>query len=259
MNIGLLMTYNEIDVIDEMMTHNAPFVDTIFALDGSNDGTREFLENHDKVELVFKDEDVAPKGRVRDFHRQVLLDAAHERYGVGQWFTLMHGDEFFHDDPRLIIERAKKQGAKRVNWAAMQFFMHLSDEPLDMSLGVQERLRWYSPFWVEIRQFKSTKKTHYPERHGQVIPHKVGFMPYLKMPILKHYPFRSPEQMRLRLEQMQARGFSGTAVQSAIYRDRYAPEYLKAFKLENDFGDFELAKQGNLLSMIRRWKQLVKA
>lgn len=258
MNIGLLMTYNEADVIDEMMAHNRHFVDTIFVLDGSDDGTAERLNAYSEVELILKDSEVAPNARVRDYHRQALLDAAHERYGVGHWFTLMHGDEFFHDDPRDIAERAEKQGANRVNWAAMQFFMHSSDEPLDTSLPVQERLTWYSPFWVEIRQFKTTKNTHYAQKHGQVIPERVGWQPYFKMPLFKHYPFRSPEQMQERLELNESRGFSGTKAQAAIYRNTYAPEYKKACKFNGDFGAFELTKQGNLLNMMWRWKQLVK-
>ena len=61
-------------------------------------------------ELILKDEEVAKGAKVQDYHRQALLDAAHERYGVGHWFTLMHGDEIFHDDPRDIIEKAEKQG-----------------------------------------------------------------------------------------------------------------------------------------------------
>lgn len=258
MNIGLLLTYNEIDVIDEMMAHNAGFVDTVFVLDGSNDGTAERLAAHSKVELILKDDEVAAGGRVRDYHRQTLLDAAHTRYGLGHWFTLMHGDEFFHDDPREIAARAERQGAARVNWAAMQFFLHTSDAPLDLNLTVQARLRWYSPFWVEVRQFKTSKRTRYAKKHGQVIPEGVGWRPYSKMPLLKHYPYRSPEQMQLRLESMTARGFSGTGVAQGIYRDTYAPEYKEAHKLETDFGPFELDRQGNLLTMLWRWRQLVQ-
>ncbi|MCA9837014.1 MAG: glycosyltransferase family 2 protein [Trueperaceae bacterium] len=258
MNIGLLMTYNEADIIDEMMAANRHFVDTIFVLDGSDDGTAERLAKYPEVELILKDQDVAGTEKVQDFHRQALLEAAHERYGTGHWFTLMHGDEIFYNNPRKMIERAEKQGAKRVNWAAMQFFMHLSDEPLDMSLPVQERLRWYSPFWVEIRQFKSSANTRYAKKHGQVIPEGVGWQPYSKMPIFKHYPYRSPEHRQRRIEQMKTRGFSGTSAEGTVYRETFMSIYKTARKFEDDFGDFELDRQGNLLSMMWRWRKLVK-
>ncbi len=258
MNIGLLMTYNEADMIDEMMEANRHHVDTIFVLDGSDDGTDERLRRYPEVELILKDKDVVGTGRVKDFHRQALLEAAHERYGTGHWFTLMHGDEIFHDSPRDIIQKAEKQGAKRVNWAVMQFFMHLSDEPLNTALPVEERLSWYSPFWVEIRQFKSSAKSHYGQKHHQVIPEGVGWQPYCKMPLLKHYPYRSPEHMRCRLELMQVRAFSGTVSEEGIYRETFTSAYKKAYKFGGDFGDFELSKQGNLLSMLWRWRKLVK-
>lgn len=266
MHIGLLMTYNERDVIEEMMAANRDAVDTIFALDGSDDGTTEILAADPKVELLLRDEDVAPGARVRDHHRQALLDAAHERYGHGHWFTLMHGDEIFHDDPRAIAEAAQRQGAARVNWAAMQFFLHDDDEVgFDPSLTLQERVRWYSPFWVEVRQFRSGPRTRYPQRHGVVVPDGVGWRPYHKMPILKHYPFRSREQTAARLEAMRSRGFSGTAtsgdagsVEGSVFRPRYGDAYRRALRFDGDFGVCELPRQGNLVSMVWRWKRWVR-
>lgn len=259
LNIGLLLTYNEADVIEEMMERNRHSVDAIFALDGSSDGTGRLLASYPEVELVLRDEQVAPHEPLRDFHRQALLEAAHARYGVGHWFTLMHGDELFHDDPRAVIARAERQGATFVNWAVMQFFLHLSDEPLDEGLPVQKRLRWYSPFWVEVRQFKSGPRTRYRAgEHGRVLPRGVGWRPYGKMPLLKHYPYRSPEQMRRRLEGMRSRGFSGTPVEAALYRKTYAPEYRLARRFDGDFGELELARQGSLLHMVWRWKRWVR-
>ena len=158
-----------------------------------------------------------------------------------------------------IAQKADQQGAKRVNWAAMQFFMHTSDEPIDISKPVQERLTWYSPFWLEIRQFKSSKKTHYQEgKHGKVLPEGVGWQPYSKVPILKHYPYRTPQQMEQRLVAIKQRGFSGTVHDQSIYRETYSPEYKTARKFLGDFADLELAKQGHLPTMIYKWKRLVR-
>jgi hypothetical protein len=267
MNIGLLMTYNEADIIEEMMDANRGQVDTIFALDGSDDGTDAILAGYSEVELLLRDEEVAPGSRVRDHHRQVLMDAAHERYGTGHWFTLMHGDEIFHDDARTIAEHAEQQGARRVNWAAMQFFLHPDDEAgFDATLPVQQRVRWYSPFWVEVRQFRSSPTSRYPTRHGVVVPEGVGWRPFHKMPIFKHYPFRSPEQARARLATMRARGFSGTgsgesgkdSVEGSVFRPRYGDAYRRVKRFDGDFGECELDRQGNLLTMVWRWKRWVR-
>lgn len=244
MNIGLLLTYNETDIIDEMMQANRHAVDAIFVLDGSTDDTPEKLAQYPEVHTILRDDDVLkPDETLRDYHRQVLLEAARATFGMDHWYTLMHGDEIFHDNPRHIIEHADQQGAKRVNWAAMQFFLHTSDdikyEQRISNECVQTRVRWYSPFWLEIRQFKDAKDVHYPQgQHGKVIPARVGWKPYSRVPIFKHYPYRNPEQMQERLA-ASSRGFSGTASHAAIFRDRYAPEYRYAYYLEHDFGHFE--------------------
>jgi glycosyltransferase involved in cell wall biosynthesis len=239
MNTGLLMTYNEADIIEEVMEANRHTVDAIFALDGSDDGTDEILRQYKEVELILKYKDVT-SGPVRDHHRQVLLEAAHQRYGFGHWFTSMHGDEIFHDNPRKIAEQADRQGASRVTWAAMQFFMHTSDKPLDTTKPVQGRLRYYSPFWLEVRQLKSSARTHYKDGvHGKVIPKGVGWWPFSKVPIYKHYSYRTPEQMQRRLELMAQRGFSGAKQGQSIYRKTFSNEYKEARKFNGDLGNLK--------------------
>lgn len=260
MNIGLLLTYNEADVIDEMMEANRGSVDAIFALDGSDDGTAERLARYPEIELLLRDRDVAPGARVRDHHRQVLLDAARDRYGEGHWYTLMHGDEIFHDDPRSVAEDAERRGAAIVNWAVMQFFLHPGDEDADTNAPVQERVRWYSPLWVEVRQFRGRPGARYrPGEHGRVFPHGVGWKPYGRMPILKHYPYRSPEQARRRLASMAERGFTGSDTaagpRAEVFRTRYEPRYRISRRFEGDFGELEMDRQGGLLGMWWRWKR----
>ena len=277
MNIGLLLTYNETDIIDEMMQSNRHAVDAVFVLDGSTDDTPKKLVQYPEVHTILRDADVLETGeKLRDYHRQVLLEAARATFGTGHWYTLMHGDEIFFDNPKTIIEQADKQGAKRVNWAAMQFFLHTSDKTkyeqaditavnetkvnetkvnkTEFNKDVQTRVRWYSPFWLEIRQFKDDPGVHYPVgQHGKVIPAGVGWKPYNRVPIFKHYPYRSPQQMMDRLG-ASSRGFSGTPAHTAIFRDRYAPEYRQACYFEDDFGHFE---NMHLLTALWRWRRLV--
>ena len=256
MNIGLLMTFNEADVIAEMLEAATPHVDAIFALDGSTDGTDEIIRAHPKLERLFKDAEVVTSGPTRDYHRQALLDAARERFGHGHWYTLLHGDEFLHDDPRVIIERAERERATFVNWASMQFFLHTSDarRNLEGIQSVQERVRWYSPFWVEVRQFKDNPRARFGP-HGRVQPLHVGWKPFSKMPILKHYPYRSVAQMQAKgLEP----GFSGGHADPQVFRETAQPMYRVARRFHGDFGAFELARQGSLLGMVLRQRGLLR-
>lgn len=256
MNIGLLLSYNEVDVVDEMMAANRGSVDTIFVLDGSSDGTPERLATYPEVELILRDEDVAPTGQVRDFHRQALLDAARERHGYGHWYTLMHTDEIFHDDPRTVAAAAERQNARYVNWASMQFFLHPGDLPVDASAAVQARIRWYSPFWVEVRQFRDRQGATYRHgEHGRVFPHGVGWRPFSRMPIVKHYPYRTVEQAERRLLAMRERGFTGNDAALPAVRTRFEPRYRHARRFDGDFGELEMNRQGGLLTMWWRWKR----
>lgn len=256
MNIGLLLTHDEVDIVDEMMRVNRGAVDAIFALDGSSDGTSERLAAYPEVALILRDADVAGGGRVRDFHRQALLDAARERFGPGHWYTLMHADELFHDDPRAVARAAEGQGAAIVNYAVMQFFLHPDDRTEGASGGVQERVRWYSPFWVEVRQFRDRPGARYrPGEHGRVYPRGVGGRPYGRMPILKHYPYRTPAQAAARLRAMAERGFSGSATDLPVFRTRFEPRYRVARRFDGDFGELEMARQRSLLQMWWRWKR----
>ncbi len=257
LNIGLLLTYNEVDVIAETLAANTPGVDAVFALDGSDDGTYDVLASHPKVVGLLRDEDVAGAGgRVRDHHRQALLDAARERFGFGHWYTLMHGDEVFHDDPRRVVALAERQGATVVNWAAMQFFLHVSDEGKDETGPVQERVTWYSPFWVEVRQFRCRPQAAYRVgEHGRVVPRGVGRRTLDRLPVLKHYPFRSREQAARRLGAMSDRGFSGSDVAAAeVYRERYEPRYRQVRRFDGSFHELEMDRQGPLLLNLLRWK-----
>jgi hypothetical protein len=257
LNIGLLMTHNEVDVVAEVLEVNAAHVDTILALDGSSDGTLEIVRAHPKVELVLRDEEVTQGGRVGDWHRGVLLEAARERYGPGQWYTLLHGDEFFHDDPRAVIERAEREGAGFVNWAAMQFFLHTSDEGRDLESvrSVQERVRWYSPFWIEVRQFRDRPGARYREgEHGRVFPRGVGWRPFSRLPVLKHYPYRSPSQVTAKRA---SGGFSESWYDGPVFRETFSSEYRTARRFSGDFGELELERQGSLLSSWRWGRRLV--
>jgi glycosyltransferase involved in cell wall biosynthesis len=272
LNIGLLMTYNEADVLPEMLEAVSNEVDAIYALDGSSDETTAILRAHPLVTKLFRDADVVQSGKTRDFHRQALLEAARADHGAGHWYTLLHADEFPHDSPRRIIVHAEREGAGFVNWMAMQFFLHVKDtalydasgQPLEAS--VQERVRWYSPFWIEVRQFLDTPQfpwqnvAYKNDEHGRVKPHGTLWKPLSKMPIFKHYAFRSPAQI---IAKQHNPGFSAVhGSHQDMFSETAQPIYRTAHCLENplhpDFGEFEMDRQGSLLQTFLKQKTLVQ-
>ncbi len=200
-NIGLMMTYNEEDIIEETMIENRKYFDKILVLDGSTDRTEEILRSFDNVVYLLKDQDLVPRRRVVDGARQFLLEEAQKRYGTEGWFTILHGDEIMVDDPNEIARRAEKAGAEKVNWHSLSFFWHKSQEhqEFDPQKTVQEQIIYYQPGSMEIRQFKNKPKSFYNLNEiNRVFPHGIGTKMLFDFPIFKHYIVRSPEQHQKR-------------------------------------------------------------
>ncbi len=86
-NIGLMMTYNEDDIIEEVMIANQKHFDKILVLDGSTDRTEDILRSFSNVVYVIKDQDLYPRRVIGNGARQFLLEKAQEWYGHEDWNT----------------------------------------------------------------------------------------------------------------------------------------------------------------------------
>ena len=258
-NIGLLLTRNEEDVIAEVMDVNQKYFDQILVLDGSDDRTAEIVRSYDCVKYFLSDKEIIDKLPGRKFEdgaRQFLLEKAQLMFPVEGWFTLLHGDEIWHDDPNRVAEQAEKARAEKVNWYVMNFFLHTSDKGRDLEAikSVQERVRWYCPGYLEIRSFRNKPGIHYElsQRH-ETLPKGIGWQIYKHFPIYKHYPYRSPAQMMRKNAQNRASGFSESYRR---FPDRDScfvdilPRYKQARKYDGSFHEFEVNNQG---SLFRRW------
>jgi hypothetical protein len=237
-HLGLLLTHNEIDVIEEYLEATLPYFDGVFALDHSDDGTFDVLSSYPKVLRIFRQNEVAPQG-ICDADRQILLDAARKAFGPGHWYALLHADEFFYHNPRIVAEQAEAEGAHWVNWIALQFFFHPQDQdrPLWEIPSVQDRLQWYSPLWVEVRQFRDRPQAAYrPGEHRRVIPRGIGWRPYSKAPVLFHYPYRSPDQFAAKRKNP---GFSDSFNDPELFRPTFQPAYRRAYSRAQGLGPFE--------------------
>ena len=195
-NIGLMMTYNEEDIIDDVLKSHKKYFDKILVLDGSTDKTPEILQSYDNVVYYLRDEQIFPKRKVTDGVRQFLLEEAQKRYGYDGWFSLLHGDEIFVDNPNEIALKAEKQGADIVNWHMLNFFLHTSQKKdYDDLAPLEKRLTHYHPGGLEIRQFKNKKGVYYKlDQVCRVLPHGLKNKPLWDFPIIKHYPERSIRQ-----------------------------------------------------------------
>jgi hypothetical protein len=256
--IGLLMTCNEEDCIEEVMREHAKYFDTILVLDGSTDKTEEIIRSFKQVKYFLKDKAVLsqlPGRQFCDGARQFILQQAQELYGYDNWITLLHGDEIFYDNPVKMAEEAQKAGAEKINWYAMNFFLHTTDKGRDLEVikSVQERVLWYCPGFLEIRSFKNKKGVYYPlGQKYNVLPQGVGWQIYKYFPVYKHYPYRSVSQIlkKKRLNEQSKFSITWREIDEASCFKAILPGYKVARKYDGSFHEFEVAKQGTLFG---RW------
>lgn len=266
-NIGLMMTYNEEDIIEEVMHHNKKFFDKILVLDGSSDRTEEILRSFDNVVYLIKDQDLYPKRKVDNGARQFLLEEAQKRYGYDGWFTVLHGDEIMVDNPLEIAERAQKAKAEKVTWHSLNFFLHTSqiNQVFTAEKTIQEQVTYYQPGSLEVRQFKNKKGLFYNlNQAASVLPYNIGFRTLFDFPIFKHYIVRSPQQVQKR----PISGFANITPEKletlksipyeACFKDKLYPDLKQVRHYTGSFDEFEPGKRPAFIWQWLNWHRYKK-
>jgi hypothetical protein len=200
---SMCLVRDEADVIAQTLTTAAEWSDAIYVFDnGSADGTWEIVLELAKVEpRIWPDrQDSTPYSP--DLRR--LLFSAHEHgSGEGDWWCSLDADEFYIDDPRAFLADVPSRFDEI--WAASFEFYFTDDDaercerdpPLYADdVPVERKLRYYANNWSEPRFFRYRhglrwESGAWPERLGPAYPQRIR---------LKHYQYRSPQQIQKRLD-----------------------------------------------------------
>lgn len=199
---SICLVKNEGDIIERTLTEAARWSDSIYVYDnGSTDGT------WDKVLALAEDEPcIVPFRSERlpfnDSLRRVPFLHYQHRSQIGDWWCRLDADEIYIDSPRDFLTRVPSDCD--TVWSA-SFQYYFTDEDLARyqrdpaayadDVPIELKCRYYSNNWSEIRFFKY---------HPRLQWHTGGFpYPLLKSferrIRLKHYPYRSPQQIERRL------------------------------------------------------------
>lgn len=201
MNIhGLCVVKNEADVIEQSLRAASKWCDRIYVLDnGSNDGTWEKVQQlaqELRCVIPYKQDSRPFDDTIRgDIWRQYKTCAKR-----GDWWCILDADEFYIDDPREFL----KGVPNKYNAVWMLLYAYLFTDK-DLASYEQnptiynecypiERLRHYViGDYHALRFFRhSDALTHVPGNELHPI--------YPRLIRLKHFSYRSPEQIRMRLE-----------------------------------------------------------
>ncbi len=193
-------------MIEETLLHAVRWCDRIFVFDnGSTDGTWDIIQRLALREpriVPFKSEAVP----YRDSLRMDTFNRFRNECAPGDWWCKLDADELYHDDPREFLSIVPRR--HHVVWGVnFQFYItdadakRIAENPAGYPphTAAEKALRYYRCEYSEVRFFRhrpGLSWTHgsAPRHLGVVHPRRIRF---------KHYQYRSPEQIELRLRTRQ--------------------------------------------------------
>ncbi|MFP3959901.1 MAG: glycosyltransferase family 2 protein [Spirochaetaceae bacterium] len=199
---GLMLVKDEADIIAEVLNHGRQWADRIIVQDnGSTDGTWEIVQD------MADDVIVAWKQDLRTYNNTLRADAfnafRHEAEQDDWWCYKMDSDEFYVDDPREFLAAVpwpyhvvfKKSIDYVITSEDVREHTYADDFEANRSSGLY---RYVKPVaHSEARFFRHRNRLDWPA--GTIAPKYRG--PRYPKPILvRHYQFRSPQQMQRRLD-----------------------------------------------------------
>ena len=205
--IGILVTYNEEDIIAEVMEEYSKHFDAIYCLDSSSDKTPDIVSSFKIVKWIATDKDFGiPLTQLRDGKRQFLLSRVQDDFGYEGWIFSIQGDEIFYGDVEKMVIFAENEKANVINCLPAHFVIHISEkdtiEKEDTNISIQQRRLWYFLAFCENSGFKNQAGLYYNLfEHMRIIPHGIWPMRTCsKVIIRRHYNMRTVKQIKDRIE-----------------------------------------------------------
>ena len=199
---AMALVKNEADVIGQSLTAAAAWADVIYVYDNaSDDGTWEIVND-----LAATHPNVVPAIRDATPYRQSHRRRLFERYrgAPGDWWGILDADELYIDDPRSFLASVPSRFGEVWSASFEYYFTDLDEARYEADpaayaddVPVEEKCRYYINNWSELRFFRDTERVQWeeddgsPEGLGPVYPGRIR---------LKHYQYRSPQQIQRRID-----------------------------------------------------------
>ena len=199
---GISLIKNEIDIIEYSLKESSKWLDKIFVYDnGSTDGTWEMVN-----QIARSNDKVIPwKSEEKPYRDGLRADVYNEFKSIGKagdwWCFILDCDEIYIDNPREFLPKVSSLyqvvSTERFEYKLtvedveeFQFHNHFPED--------EKYINYYSPrTHSEKRFFRHrdrliwTNDRKYPKHIGVICPEKIR---------LKHYQYRSPEQVKSRIK-----------------------------------------------------------
>ncbi|KAB8320270.1 glycosyltransferase family 2 protein [Tolypothrix campylonemoides VB511288] len=255
---SICMVKNESDIIAQTLKSAAMWSDFIYVYDnGSSDGTWEQV-----IKLAKDYEQIIPYKQESKPYAESLRSEPFNDYRAnssdGDWWCQLDADEIYIDDPKAFLSKVPRKYG--VVWAA-SFEYYFTNKDLELynqnpslyadDVPVEQKCRYYINNWSEPRFFKYKKSLVWEKS----LTNDVGRMPdgvgasYRERIRLKHYQYRSPQQIQKRLDtRLQA-------MQDGIFLHEKQKDWKEKLEntVENDVTNFSYDKD----YLPQSWKERV--
>lgn len=199
---SICLAKNEADIIAQTLTAATEWSDYIYVVDnGSDDDTWKIVlnlaERYSQI-VAYKQD----KRTFFDGMRAEIFNQFRSNGRLGDWWCRLDADEFYIDNPQDFLNNVESQ--YQAVWAA-SFQYYFTDRDLkdyesnpelfSDVVPVQEKCRYYSNNWSENRFFKYDQRIVWDKEHGWPYFGTI----YPKRIRMRHYQYRSPQQIQQRL------------------------------------------------------------
>ena len=203
---AIMLVKNEVDVVKYSILDAKRWADRIFVMDnGSTDGTWEIVQSlADEVVVPWKQD---PQPFYDGLRADVFNHFRHESQNGDWWCCNLDADEFYLDDPRKFLAKIPKK-YNAVRRKAFVFCLTQEDVKNYDFNGDFEKDRSHinkveKKMYAELRFFRYKESFRWVTK--SVFRHTRSHMIYYPEFItLKHYQYRSPKQMQVRIDTRRA-------------------------------------------------------
>lgn len=201
---SICLVKNEIDIIAQSLKAATEWCDFIYVFDnGSTDGTWETVLDlsTDYEQIIPYKQDNCPytnglRGQVFNHFRG--------NSSSGDWWCRLDADEFYIDNPQIFLANVPQE--YQLIWNA-SFQYYFTDKDLTLynqnpflyadDVAIGEKCRYYLNNWSERRFIKYHKNLIWGRNDGW--PQNLGTSYPVRIR-LKHFQYRSPQQIQKRLD-----------------------------------------------------------